>query len=150
VCQSLKKTCVCGDKTAEIFFGRNILDEKSVAQVYCPRCSGAIEKQDKNRVWDNGWVLELDPEVLQLHAGTMEIPAQEVSAERVFDQGFATWVGITPDDSKQRDRERMEIQSLAKTDLRAYLKVMKEWGITREKRFTEEGWRKMKGYSSNA
>jgi hypothetical protein len=38
----------------------------------------------------------------------------------------------------------MEIQRLAKTDLRAYLKAMKEWGVTREKRFTEEGWRKMK------
>jgi len=150
MCQSFKKTCVCGEKTAEIFFGKNILDEKSVAQVYCPRCSAAVEKQDKNRVWDNEWVFELDPDVLQIHAGTMEIPAQEVSAERVFDQGFVTWVGMTPDDSQQRDRERLEIQSLAKTDLRAYLKVMKEWGITREKRFTEEGWRKMKSYSSNA
>ena len=147
MCQSFRKTCVCGEKTAEIFFGRNILDEKSVVQVYCPRCSGAIEKQDKNRVWDNGWVLELDPDELQTHALTMEIPFQELSAEQVFDQGFATWVGITPDDSQQRDRERMEIQSLAKTDLRAYLKVMKEWGITREKRFTDEGWRKMKNSS---
>ena len=147
MCQSFKKSCVCGENTAEIFFGRNILDEKSVAQVYCPRCSVAIEKQDKNRVWDNGWVLELDPDVLQTHAGTMEIPSQELSAERVFDQGFATWVGITPDDSQERDRERREIQALAKTDLRTYLKVMKEWGITREKRFTEEGWRKMKSYS---
>ena len=118
-----------------------------MSKSYCPRCSEAIEKQDKNRVWDNGWVLELDPDVLQTHAGTMEIPAQELSAEQVFDQGFATWVGITPDDSQQRDRERMEIQSLAKTDLRAYLKVMKEWGITREKRFTDEGWRKMKNSS---
>jgi hypothetical protein len=35
MCQSYKKTCVCGEKTAEIFFGRNILDEKSVVQVYC-------------------------------------------------------------------------------------------------------------------
>lgn len=147
MCQSFKKTCVCGENTAEIFFGRNILDEKSVVQVYCPRCSGAIEKQDKNRVWDNGWVLELDPDELQNHARTMEIPFQELSAEQVFDQGFATWVGITPDDSQQRDRERLEIQSLAKTDLRAYLKVMKEWGITREKRFTDEGWRKMKNSS---
>jgi hypothetical protein len=147
MCQSYKKTCVCGEKTAEIFFGRNILDEKSVVQVYCPRCSGAIEKQDKNRVWDNGWVLELDPDVLQTHAGTMEIPAQELSAEQVFDQGFATWVGITPDDSQRRDRERMEIQSLAKTDLCAYLKAMKEWGLTREKRFADEGWRKMKNHS---
>ena len=147
MCQSYKKSCVCGENTAEIFFGRNILDEKSVARVYCPRCSGAVEKQGRNRVWDNGWILELDPDILQIHAGTMEIPLQGLSAERVFDQGFATWVGITPDDSRQRDRERAAIQSLAKTDLPGYLKVMKEWGITRERRFTEEGWRKMRNFS---
>jgi hypothetical protein len=144
MCQSYRKVCSCGENTAEIFFGRNILDENSVAQVYCPQCSGAIEKRTKNRVWDNGWVLELDPDVLQAHATTMEIPPSALSAERVFDEGFATWVGITPDDSQQRDREREEIQSLAKTNLGAYLKAMKDWGITREKRFTDEGWRKMK------
>jgi hypothetical protein len=90
MCQSFKKTCVCGENTAEIFFGRNILDEKSVAQIYCPCCSGSIEKPDKSRVWDNGWILELDSEVLQAPAVTMEIPSQEVSAEQVFDQGFVT------------------------------------------------------------
>jgi hypothetical protein len=144
MCQSYKKICECGENTAEIFFGRNILDEKSITQVFCPRCSGAVEKTDKSRVWDNGWVLEMDPDVLQARALTMEITPAELSAERVFDEGFATWVGITPDDSQQRDRERMAIQSLAKIDLRAYLTAMKTWGISREKRFTEEGWRKMK------
>ena len=137
MCQSYRKLCACGENTAEIFFGRNILDESSVVRVYCPRCSGRLEKKDQNRVWDNGWVLELDPEVIQTQAETMEIPAQEVSAERVFDEGFVTWVGITPNDSQQRDRERMAIQNLAKTDLRAYLTAMKTWGISRENRFTE-------------
>jgi len=144
MCQSYRKSCLCGENTAEIFFGRNILDEKAVARIYCPLCSGGMEKQDKNRVWDNGWVLELDPDVLQAQALTMEIAPPELSAERVFDEGFVTWVGITPNDSQQRDRERQEIQNLARTDLRAYLKAMKDWGLSREKRFTEEGWRKMK------
>ena len=71
-----------------------------------------LKNRTKPRVWDNGWILELDPDVLQAHARTMEISPSELSAERVFDQGFATWVGITPDDSQQRDRERAEIQSL--------------------------------------
>ena len=144
MCQSYRKSCACGENTAEIFFGRNILDENAVTRVYCPHCSGGIEKQDKTRVWDNGWILELDPDVLQAHALTMEISPSELSAERVFDQGFATWVGITPDDSRQRDLERAEIQKLAKTNLGAYLKAMKDWGVNREKRFTEERSRKLK------
>ncbi|MEW6188451.1 MAG: hypothetical protein AB1585_22265 [Thermodesulfobacteriota bacterium] len=144
MCQSYRKACLCGEHTAEIFFGRNILDETAVARVYCPNCSTAVEKTDKSRVWDNGWILELDPEVLLARATTMEIPAEDLSAERVFDQGFATWVGVTPDDSQERDRERNALEKLAKTDLRAYLQAMKDWGVGREKRFTEEGWRKMK------
>ena len=84
-----------------------------MAQVYCPCCREVMGKRGKNRVWDNGWLLELGPEVLQTH------------------------------------RVTMEIQSLAKTDQRAYLIVMKEWGITREKRFSDEGWKKMKSSASN-
>jgi hypothetical protein len=53
-------------------------------------------------------------------------------------------VGITPDDSEIRNQERSEIQEIAKTDLRAYIEAMKEWGLSREKRFIDEGWRKMK------
>ena len=64
--------------------------------------------------------------------------------ELVFDKGYATWVGITPDDHQKRDQERSKIQKLAKTDLRAYIQAMKDWGVIREKRFINEGWRKMK------
>jgi hypothetical protein len=53
-------------------------------------------------------------------------------------------VGITPDDTETRNIEREQIQQLAKSDILAYIKAMKEWGIEREKRFIREGWRKMK------
>jgi len=121
-----------------------ILDEKSIAQVYCPKCSDNIEKERRDRVSDNGWVLELEMEVVKTRAGIMEIPPEDVTADRVFDEGFATWVGITPDDFQKRKQERAEIQKIAKIDLRAYIQAMKEWGLSRERRFMEEGWRKMK------
>jgi hypothetical protein len=76
----------------------------------------------------------------------MGISADDLTAEWIFDEGYATWVGITPDDSKRRDQERAEIQKLAKTDLRAYYEAMKEWGLNREKRFAEEGWRKIRAH----
>lgn len=142
MCQSYRKACVCGEQTSEIFFGKMILDEKSIVQVYCPKCSRDIDKEPKNRAWDNGWVLELNLDVVRTRAALMEISPEDITADWVFDEGYATWVGITPDDFQTRERERSEVQKLAKTDLKAYIQAMKEWGLNREKRFVSEGWRK--------
>ena len=144
MCESFKTKCACGKKTAEIFFGKMVLAESSVVRVYCPRCSQDVDCERNDRVWDNGWVLELDMDVLRAHANSMGISSQEVTAAWVFDQGYATWVGITPDDAERRNLQRAEIQKLAKTDLLAYYEAMKEWGLNREKKFMEEGWRKMR------
>ncbi len=144
MCESFKTNCVCGKKTAEIFFGKMVLAQYSVTKVYCPVCSEDIDHERNDRVWDNGWVLELNMDVLRLHANSMGISPQEVTAAWVFDQGYATWVGITPDDTERRNQERDAIRKLAKSDLRAYYEAMKEWGLNREKRFMEEGWRKMR------
>jgi hypothetical protein len=94
------------------------------------------------KLWDNGWVIEMNMEQVRADADTFGIAATDLTAEWVFDQGYVTWVGITPDDTERRNRE--SIQALAKTDVLAYMKAMKEWGIAREKRFIGEGWRKMK------
>ena len=144
MCQSYRKVCVCGKNTTEIFFGRMVLDEKAVAEVYCPECSHDVETDCDHRVWDNGWIIELNMDVVKAHASTLEISPNDVTADRVFDEGYVTWVGITPDDYQRRAQERSEFQALAKTDLRAYVQAMKEWGLSREKRFVKEGWRKMK------
>ena len=144
MCESYRKTCFCGQRTAEIFFGKMALDEQCVGQVYCPECSRNIATDADSRVWDNGWVLELDMDVVRTRAAVMGVSPAELTAEWVFDHGYATWVGITPDESEQRNRERAEIQKLAKIDLRAYYNAIKEWGTGREKRFLKEGWRKMK------
>jgi hypothetical protein len=144
MCESFKTKCACGQKIAEIFFGKMVLAESSVTQVYCPKCSQNVDGERIDRVWDNGWVLELDMDVLRTHANSMGISSQEVTAAWVFDQGYATWVGITPDDAERRNQQRAEIQKLAKTDLLAYYEAMKEWGLNREKKFMEEGWRKMR------
>ncbi len=145
MCQSYKKHCECGRNTAEIFFGKMLLDETSVARVFCPQCSETLKKDQPHQVWDNGWVLELDMAVVKPHASTFGISPEQVTADWVFDAGYATWVGITPDDTERRNRERDRIQQLAKTDVLAYIQAMKDWGVGREKRFSDEGWRKMRG-----
>jgi hypothetical protein len=144
MCESFKTNCACGKKTAEIFFGKMVLAESSVAKVFCPNCSQNIDGKRNDRVWDNDWILEFDMNVLRAHAASMGIAPQDVTAEWVFDRGYATWVGITPDDTERRNQERAEIQQLAKTDLLAYYQAMKKWGLNREKKFMKEGWRKMR------
>ena len=144
MCESYKTKCACGQKTAEIFFGKMVLTASAVTKVFCPNCSQDIDLGRADRVWDNSWVLELDMDILRTHAASMGIAPREVTAAWVFDQGYATWVGITPDDAERRNQERAEIQKLAKTDLLAYYQAMKAWGLNREKKFMEEGWRKMK------
>ncbi len=144
MCQSYRKVCECGQNTTEIFFGRMILDEKVVAKVYCPGCSHHIDTDCDNRVWDNDWVLELNMDVARARAPVMDMAPEDVTADRIFDEGYATWVGVTPDDHQTREQERAEIQKLAKIDVLAYMKALKNWGIAREKRFIREGWRKMR------
>jgi len=145
MCQSYRKTCACGQSVSEIFFGKMVLGERCVAEVYCPKCSQGIDRDPESRIWDNGWILELNMDVVRTQAHLMGTSPEEVNAGWVFDEGFATWVGMTPDDFQTREVERSEIQKLAKTDLRAYIGAMRDWGLNREKRFVHEGWRKAIG-----
>lgn len=145
MCESHFVTCQCKEKQANLFFGKMLLSESSIKRLFCPACSQGLEEERPERVSDNGWVLELNMDIIKLQAPTFGVPAEELTADWVFDNGYVTWVGITPDDAEQRNRERDEIQELAKTDVGAYIQAMKDWGIGREKRFSEEGWRKMQG-----
>lgn len=145
MCESYHVQCQCGMKRAEIFFGKMLLNEHSVTRLFCPACSGEGDRDNPGKVWDNGWVIEMDMDMIRKYASTFGMAAEELTAEWVFDRGYVTWVGITPDDTESRNREREKIQALATTDILAYMKAMKEWGLMREKRFIGEGWRKMRG-----
>jgi len=142
MCQSYRRACACGQKTSEIFFGKMVLDEAAVRQVYCPQCSSTVETDPVSMVEDNGWVLELDPEVLQAFAPRMDMPRESVTAEKVFDGEYVTWVGFSPEDNVQRGKEREEIAKRTGGDTRAHFEALKKWALEREKRFYDEGWRK--------
>lgn len=144
MCESSFITCQCEEKKAEIFFGKMLLDERAVNRLYCPRCSKGHEELQPHRIWDNGWVLELNMDIIRSYSSTFGLPVDSITAEWIFDSGYVTWMGITPDDTEQRNRERDKIQQMAKTDVLAYIQAMKEWGMQREKRFSAEGWRKMR------
>ena len=142
MCQSYRKPCACGQKTAEIFFGKMVLDEAAVRGVYCPQCSATVEPDPVSTVEDNGWILDLDPEVMRAYAPRMGMSPDEVTAEKVFDGDYVTWVGFSPEDNIQRVRERQEIERRHAGDVKAHFEALKRWALEREKRFYDEGWRK--------
>lgn len=142
MCNMYRKPCACGQKCAEIFFGNMILDEASVAAVYCPECSKTATVDPDTAVEDNGWVLELDADVLKVFAPRMRLERDGVTALQVFDRGFVTWVGFTPEDNTQRAIEREEIMKRTAGDTRAQFTALKQWAMDREAKFVREGWRK--------
>lgn len=145
MCQSYRKPCACGQRSAEIFFGNMVLDQAAVAGVYCPECSATIDVDPTNMVVDNGWILHLDSDVLQAYAPRMGMDPASVTAEEVFDGNFATWVGLSPEDNARRGPEREEIARRTAGDPRAQFEALKKWAVEREARFTTEGWRKARG-----
>ncbi len=142
MCQSYRKPCACGQRTAEIFFGKMVLDEAAVTEVYCPQCSGTADLDPATTVEDNGWVLALDPDVLRAYAPRMNLPAEGLTADQVFDGDFVTWVGFSPDDNVRRNEERAEIHRQYEGDLKGQFEALKRWAVEREQRFHDQGWRK--------
>ncbi len=142
MCQSYRKPCACGQRTAELFFGKMVLDEAAVRGVYCPECSSTVDVDTRSMVEDNGWLLDLDVEVLEAFAPRMDMTPDSVTAERVFDEDYVTWVGFSPEDNVQRSRERAEIEKSTAGDVKSHFEALKKWALEREKRFYDEGWRK--------
>lgn len=145
MCQMFRKECACGQKTAEIFFGKMVLDQSAIAALYCPECSATVDVDKQTMVNDNGWVLELDSDVMKAFAPRMTLEADTVTAEKVFDGEYVTWVGFSPEDNQRRTIERENIMKATAGDTRAQFEALKKWAVEREKKFYEEGWRKASG-----
>ncbi len=142
MCQSVRVPCACQKKTSEIFFGKMVLDEAAVKAVYCPECGLAADPDPASFVQDNGWLLELDPDVIRAAAPRMGMSPETVTADQVFDGEYVTWVGFGPEDNAQRTLEREEIARNAEGNPWKQFEALREWAKAREAKFRAEGWRK--------
>ncbi|TLN24217.1 hypothetical protein FDZ71_02100 [bacterium] len=142
MCQSYIRACACGQHEAEMMFGNMVLDEAAVRGLYCPECSGTVDYRRESMVLDNGWVLELDEDIIKAFAPRMRMEYDEVSAEKVFDGGYVSWVGMTPEDNRTRAKERQILLEKFADDKREQFEALKRWAIAREKQFVAQGWRK--------
>lgn len=62
-------------------------------------------------------------DIIGAHASTFGMDTASITADWIFDSGYVTWVGITPNDTETRNMEREQIQQLAKSDILAYIKA---------------------------
>lgn len=143
MCQMYRKQCTCGQNTAEIFFGNMVLDQSAIVSLYCPECGPTVDVDAHTMVNDNGWIIELDTDIMRAYSARMKLDPETVTAEKVFDGGFVTWVGFSPDDNQRRTIERDNIMKETAHDKRAQFEALKKWAVDREKKFHAEGWRKV-------
>lgn len=142
MCMAFEKECYCGKESARLHHLNTILPYEAVKTIYCPSCSQGRETVSDSMVQDNGWVIEYDMEVASLYSDKMGLSRNKMTPEIIFDQGFSSWQGFTPNDLERANEEKMELAKVAKTDPKKYLVLIKEWTINRAKRLHDEGWRK--------
>jgi hypothetical protein len=141
---AFEKKCYCGKESARLHHLNTILPHEAVKTIYCPTCSQGININTASMVQDNGWVIEYDMDVATLYTEKMGLSGKGMTPEIIFDQGFSSWQGYTPNDLEQSNQEKMELAKVAKTDPKRYLGMIREWTLKRAKRLQEEGWRKAK------
>jgi hypothetical protein len=90
---------------------------------------------------DNGWIIGFDMDVARFMLQNVA-PADMVTPEFVFDEGYCTWRGVTPTDHIDSVKERDALAQLAKTDRKRYFEEIKSWSNKRMERLAREGWRK--------
>ncbi|MDX1764745.1 MAG: hypothetical protein R3231_10525 [bacterium] len=139
---ALERRCKCGKERARLHHGNSVLPEEAIKEIYCPSCSGTVNVDPNVMIADNGWIVEYDMEVAHLYASKMGRPAEGISPAFIFDEGFCSWQGFTPNDQEKANEEKTHIAKVARDDARKYLHLIREWGINREKQLAKEGWRK--------
>jgi hypothetical protein len=91
---------------------------------------------------DNDWVLEFDMQLARGYLQRAHIEVDRLGPAFLFDEGYATWNGLTPTELEQKLAERQEIVALAARNMHRYLHEIKRWGCARAQKLREDGWRK--------
>ncbi len=143
MCMEHKLICKCGKKEASFNFKDEILPPEIIKTLYCPDCSKKIALDHVSMIYDNGWIILYDMEIVRLYRNKLPHSVIEnLLPETLFDYGFATWRGIYPGDYGDSLEERQELTKLAKTNPKKYFNDIKNWAINRMARLKQEGWRK--------
>lgn len=142
MCINTLLECQCGQSSANIMNKNNILPIEVIDALYCPKCSSDVEFDPERMVHDNGWVIAFEMDVAAQHLSRCGIALPELTPSAIFDQGYSSWNGFTPTELQDSYRAKQKLAGLGKTDLKAYMEAMKDWGKNRSQHLRAEGWRK--------
>jgi hypothetical protein len=142
MCMAIEKECNCGKESARFHHQNSILPFEAVLNLYCPTCSRTVEFDAESMLADNGWVIEYDMSIAAIYVEKMGLKGEQLTPEKIFDEGYCAWQGFTPNDLHRANEKKRELAELAKTDMKRYIYDMREWSINRHRRLRKEGWRK--------
>lgn len=143
MCMKQAKKCECGIAFAEMNFRDNVMPPDVVSRLFCPQCSGDVAFDAETMLPDNGWIIQYDMDVAEARGrkhGSLAVG--HLTPEKIFDEGYATWLGVYPGDLANSYSERQELVMLSKQDAREYMRRMRTWAVGRMERLKEDGWRK--------
>ncbi len=142
MCTNFVVSCKCGKGKANIMNKNNILPMDVIRNLYCPECSQGVNFCPGSMINDNGWIIEYNLPLIESTFTRLNVNEIEITPEVIFDKGYCSWNGLTPRELEEGREKRAEIIKLAKVDMRAYLKKLRDWGNERMEELRKEGWRK--------
>lgn len=141
MCMDHSINCLCGKNHASFNFRDEVLPSEVITKLHCPACSRGVQPDPATMLSDNGWIIGFDMDVARFML-QKAAPADQVTPEFIFDEGYCTWRGVTPTDHIDSVKERDALAQLAKTDRRRYFEEIRNWSNTRMERLARAGWRK--------
>jgi len=141
MCMSIKRRCVCGADEAEFMHRDNILPAGVLINLYCPQCRHQADGDPAAMLEDGGWMLEFDLEEAAYLLWQKGI-SQEATPDFIFDQGYCSWNGLTPNDVEARSRLHQELAPLLSQDRLQYITRLKQCMLEHVAALKAAGWRK--------
>jgi hypothetical protein len=130
MCLEVRLRCKCGSKEACFNLRDNVMPPEVIIGLYCPACSGEISFEPASMIVDNGWLIEYDMDLARFMAvAKLGIPAERVTPEFLFDEGYATWKELYPGEHEDIRAEKEAIVALLKTDPKRYFEEIRKWAI---------------------
>jgi len=141
MCVDHSINCLCGKNHASFNFRDEVLPHETITKLHCPACSQGVSYNPATMLADTGWIIGFDMDVARFMLQNVA-PADMVTPEFIFDEGYCTWRGVTPTDHIDSVKEREALAQLAKIDRKRYFEEIKSWSNKRMERLAREGWRK--------
>ena len=143
MCMNLRIACVCGGNSANIMNRDNILPGEVIRRMWCPLCSGSARFDPERMVEDNGWIIEYRMGMARnILAGKLGEEADRISPPYLFDHGYCSWNGFTPNELEESLEARTAIRRECGSDMVRFMERIKAWGSDRVKLLSGRGWRK--------